>query len=191
MTSLGNGNWTYTIDISSLSWNNAISLSFYATDKWENIGLNNNFTKLYTIEIHDFQDPITTLSFIPHEGTTYVNQLTIFSLVGDDGFGSGLKNIKYKINESEWLDYSIPFNLNNYIEGYYNISYYSIDHAGNVEKINSLIIKLVEMPQDAPRDSPAIPGFDIFLVIGLIALITSFLTWKRVRSYLKSQKHII
>ena len=191
MTSLGNSNWTYTIDISGLSWNNAISISFYAIDIWGNNGLNNNFTELYSIKMHDFQDPITTLSFIPHEGTNYANQSTIFSLVGDDGFGSGLKNVKYKINESEWIIYSVPFKFNNYITGYYNISYYSIDLAGNVEEINSFIIKLVEIPQDTPRDTPTISGFDIFLVFGIISLITSFLIWNRSKFYLKSQKHLI
>lgn len=185
MTSLGNGNWTYIIDISGLSWNNAISISFYAKDIWGNLGL----TKFYTIEIHDFQDPITMLSFIPYESTTYVNHSTLISLVSDDGFGSGLENVKYKINESEWLDYNIPFNLNNYTEGYYNISYYSTDLAGNVEEINSFIVKLIKIPQDAPRDSPAIPGFDILLVIGLMALYTSFLTRKKIRSHFKNQEH--
>ncbi|TKJ24167.1 MAG: hypothetical protein CEE43_00355 [Promethearchaeota archaeon Loki_b32] len=180
MSSLGNSNWTFTIDISGLNWNDAISVSFFARDTWGNIGLNNNFTKLYTIRIHDFQKPVTTLSFIPHEGTNIVNKSTKFSLTGDDGLGSGIEIIRYKINGSGWSDYSASFNLTNYSEGFYNISYYSIDHAGNVEEINSIIIELIEVPQETPKSSSAIPGFDIFFIFGMIALMTIFLIWRRV-----------
>ena len=188
MVSLGNGNWTYTIDISGLNWDDSFSILFYTEDVWGNIGSNDNFLKLYQISIYDFQSPITSLSFIPFGGPDIVNVSTILSLDGYDGLGSGISTIRYKINDSNWMDYSIPFNLENYDYGYYNLSYYSIDYAGNVEEINSIIIKLVEITDELVRDTPAIPGFDILLIFGIIVLITTFSIWKRIRSNLKCRK---
>ena len=188
MISLGNGNWTYNLDISGLNWDDSFSILFYAEDVWGNIGSNDNFLKLYQITIHDFQSPITSLSFIPFGGTDIVNISTVLSLDCDDGLGSGISTIRYKINDSNWMDYSVPFNLTGYDYGYYNLSYYSIDHAGNVVGINSIIIQLVEIPDEHTGDTPAIPGFNLLLIFGIIALITTFSICKRIRSCLKCRK---
>lgn len=59
--------------------------------------------------------------------------------------GSGVSVIRYRINDSDWIDYIGAFTLSSYNVGYYNISYQAIDAAGNVEEINTILVKLVEI----------------------------------------------
>ena len=179
MTNLGNGNWTYTMDISSLNWNDVISFSFYANDTKGNIGMNDNSTELYEIQINDFQKPVTTLNFIPYEGVNVIRKSTLLSLTSNDNLGSGISIIRYKINNSDWYQYNTPFNFSTYEEGYYDIFFYAVDVEGNIEDTKSFIIQLKEISQEPPPDQ-AIPGFNIFIVLTIIGLGLFYLIKKEI-----------
>ena len=97
-----------------------------------------------------------------------MNVSTIFVLTADDGSGSGVSVIRYKINDSAWIDYDGPFNLSNYEYGDYLISYQAIDEVGNVEEIKTFLVTLEEMPRKPSE--PVIPGYNIILLIGVICL---------------------
>jgi len=177
MIDLGNGNWSYVIDISGLGWSNKFSISFFANDSVGNIGINDNSTILYTIKIFDFQKPSTTISFEPYSGINNVNESTLFNLAADDGLGSGISVIRYKINDSNWIDYDGVFDLSGYTFGDYIISYYTTDIAGNVEEIKTLLVILVDVSELTP--SPIIPGYDLILLISLICVVSIILIKKR------------
>lgn len=177
MINIGNGIWIIAVDISSLDWNDKITFYFYANDTWGNIGKENNLGMLYSIKIYDFQTPTSEILFNPVSGTNIVIKSTLYTIIANDDMGSGISEIKYKINNSNWYDYSIPFNLSTFSPGKYNISYYSLDNAGNIEEILSIIVVLIE-----PVPRPAIPGYDIILLIGEISVV-SIIIIKRKRKH--------
>ncbi|MFX1317447.1 MAG: OmpL47-type beta-barrel domain-containing protein, partial [Promethearchaeota archaeon] len=114
--------------------------------------------------------PRSSIHFTPHSGIDKVIKSTTFNLTADDGKGSGISVIRYKINNSNWIDYNEPFNLSNYSYGYYLISYQSIDKVNNGEHIN---IELIELVSDISKPSqPFIPGYHIFLLIGIICIVS-------------------
>lgn len=184
MDSLGNGNWTYTIDISGLNWNDVFFFSFYANDTRGNIGFNDNSTMLYKVFLDDFQKPVTALVFTPYNGVNEILESTIISLTSSDNSGSGISYIKYKIEDSIWYDYDTPINLSTYDLRYYEIFYYAGDVAGNIEDTKSFILHLVEETSEPPPPSPpqpAIPGFDIIFLLFSIGLGFAYLTKKRLK----------
>ena len=126
--------------------NGTVSIIVYANDTNNNVGFDEVLVRKDTIA------PTSSISFIPHNETNNVNISTLFSLTANDGNGSGISVVKYKINNSNWIDYGIPFNLSAYEFGDYNISYYAIDAVGNVEAIKTSLVKLVdtEISDDFP-----------------------------------------
>jgi len=192
MNSLGNGNWTYLIDISALSWNDMIIFSFYANDSWGNIGYDDNSSVFYKIKIFDFHKPLTTISFIPHSQVNIVNKSTLFTLIASDGMGSGISVIKYKINDSDWIIYNSSFDLSTHIYGDYLISFYAIDVIGNTEEIKTLLVTLVDIDigidggddeddngGDDENSGMTIPGYHLILLISIIGLISAILIKKK------------
>jgi len=137
-------------------------IMFYANNTFGNLG----YTTVSVIK--DIDAPTSYLFFIPQSGTNIVNVSTIFVLTADDGSGSGVSVIRYKINDSAWIDYDGPFNLSNYEYGDYLISYQAIDEVGNVEEIKTFLVTLEEMPRKPSE--PVIPGYNIILLIGVICL---------------------
>jgi len=180
MSNMGDNNWTYTIDISNLNWNDVIVFSFYANDTRGNIGINNNSSQNYIIRIHDSQEPVTSLSFVPYQGSNGVLKSTYFTLESSDNSGSGVNLIRYKINDSAWINYNSPFDLSNYEYKYYNISFFAIDFAGNVEITKFFIVELIDSAQEPPPDQ-IIPGFDIFIILSIISISAIYLFTKKIR----------
>ncbi len=126
----------------------------------------------------DSTAPTSSIFYVPHSGTNIVNKSTVFILSADDGTGSGVSVIRYKINNSGWFDYSAEFDLSGYDPGYYLISYYSVDAVGNTENENMLLIELIEIPSK-PSKPPAIPGYDILFLIGIICVVSGILLKNR------------
>jgi len=148
-----------------------VTILFYADDTLGHIGSAN-----VTI-LKDTISPISSISFIPHEGNNVVNKSTTFKITTDDGLGSGVSLIRYKINDSDWIEYNAPFALSTYNVGDYNISYQAIDAAGNAEEIKSILVKLVEI------DSFNEELLFIIIIIGSIAgLIFSTLMFLKAKS---------
>ncbi|MFX1481253.1 MAG: SBBP repeat-containing protein [Promethearchaeota archaeon] len=149
-------------NISQTEWDKKseglVNINFHANDS---IGLEG------TSSVSVYKDttaPTSSISFTPHSGTDIVNRSTTFILTADDGEGSGVASIMYKINDGDWTIYSNPFDLSDFKSGNHNISYYSIDKVGNIENIN---IQQLKIPS-----SNAIPGYNPFLVISLICIIS-------------------
>ncbi|TFF87924.1 MAG: hypothetical protein EU548_09580 [Promethearchaeota archaeon] len=146
------------------------NISFYAFDL---VGHIENINSLI-VELVDAYAPISWISFIPHSGIIKVNRTTNFTLFAYDaygGLGSGVSAIMYKIDDSGWIEYSIPFNLSGFAPGQHNISFYAFDLAGNNEIINSLIVELVKkdtggiIPGDDDDDDDDNDDVDILVPI--------------------------
>ena len=153
--------------------NGTVTFNFYAADSGGYIGHNEIKTR------KDINNPTSTLYFIPHSGTNIVNESTTFSINVDDGLGSGVSIIRYKINDSGLNDYLGPFTLSSYAYGYYNISYYAIDVVGNIEEEKSTIVQLVEIPPEIP---PGIPGYSLLILVSVLGLVSIIVIKKRVKS---------
>ncbi len=185
MIDLGNEKWFYELDISNLEWGDYLIFTFFASDSIGNIGINNNNSSLFKLKIYDFQKPISTISYIPHSGINIVNESTRFSIIANDNQGSGIFETFYSINNSNWINYTKPFDLSDFNPGTYIISYYSIDNAGNIEEIHSITISLIEeQPPDSPPDEDddsnqknrTIHGYNVILFIfGTIFISICFL----------------
>ncbi|MFX1377275.1 MAG: OmpL47-type beta-barrel domain-containing protein [Promethearchaeota archaeon] len=125
----------------------------------------------------DTTAPISSISFYPHSGTNIVNKSTTFTITADDGIGSGISIIRYKINNSDWIDYDARFNLSGYDYGYYLISFYAIDLAGHIEEENTLLVNLIEKPPG----QPAISGYTFFFPFFIISVISLIISKSRIK----------
>ena len=150
-----NGKYTVNLDISSLTWTNAIIFYFAAIDSAGNFELNNNGGLNYLIPIYDFQETITSLDFNLSFDPNFVDISTLFTLLAEDNVSmgsSGVKMIIYKIDNGDWKIYSVTFNLSEYSEGIHIIYYYATDYAGNVETTNQISIYLITQDSDLDGD---------------------------------------
>jgi hypothetical protein len=89
---------------------------------------------------------------------TYVTNNTSFTMLADDGNGSGVAETEYRISndtyDTGWTLYTAPFELASFSEGSYTLSYNSTDNAGNVESSNAAtIIVLQEIVRDIGVDN--------------------------------------
>jgi len=143
----------------------SLTIRFYANDTFGFEGYAEVVIK------KDLNPPQSSIS---HEGLT-------FTITADDGLGSGVSVIKYKINGSAWIDYTVPFGLD---YGNYNITHQAIDVVGNVEAEGTLIISLKEPPIE--EDSPGIPGYSPLIIMSavLIAVAIFIISFQR-----KNQKY--
>ncbi len=146
----------------------AVTIRFYANDSFGRVG----YTEVVINK--DLTPPTSLVSFFPHRGINEVNTSTTYILTADDGLGSGVSIIRYKINNSTWADYTGPFDLSSYEYGYYYISYYAIDLVNNIETDNTLLVLLVKL-----HSEQVVPGYHTFLLIGIICVVSVILIKKR------------
>ncbi|MFX1574563.1 MAG: SBBP repeat-containing protein [Promethearchaeota archaeon] len=147
-------------NISQAEWDKKgeglVTINFHANDS---IGLEG----ISGVSVYkDITAPTSSISFTPYKGTNIVKKSTNFTLTADDGQGSGVASIMYKINDGDWINFSTPFDLSDFKSGNFNISYYSIDKMGNIENINSQEVKI--------PGPGGIPGYSLLLVISLICV---------------------
>jgi len=159
-----------------------VTIRFYINDT----GGLENFDEVVVQK--DLTPPNSIISYIPYIAPNTVNISTEFSLSSNDGTGSGVTLLRYKINNSAWYDYTVPFDLSSYSYGHYLIKYQAIDAVGNIESEKSLLVLLKEIPSDIPSDTPSetpeIPGFSLLLVLSLMSLVSLMLI-KRYKKQLK------
>jgi len=112
---------------------------YYATDYAGNV----ENTKQITIYL-DINNITTLINFGYYEDSDikYVSNFTQFTINWNDGTGSGLQNIYYKVDSESFLVYSNPFTLLGYSEGLHTITFYSIDNVDNIELEKSITIYL-------------------------------------------------
>jgi len=101
------------------------TITYYAED---NLGIQENEQ---TINIYlDTASPTIAISMgQPNSSDVYVTSSTIIEINADDGGGSGIEVIKYKIDQSSWITYSSSVILS--IEGSQTITAYALDMIGN------------------------------------------------------------
>ncbi|MFX1593596.1 MAG: OmpL47-type beta-barrel domain-containing protein, partial [Promethearchaeota archaeon] len=152
--------------INQTAWDNKddgpITIRFYANDTLGSL----NYTDI--IVYKDITTPISSIYYIPFGENNIVDKSTIFYLNATDDQGSGVSLIMYKINNSNWNIYTNHFNLSNYAYGYYNISYYAIDNAQNIEDVKTLLV-LLKKPSDV---NLIILGYDLIYLNSIIYIIT-------------------
>jgi hypothetical protein len=96
----------------------------------------------------DTTPPVTDITHDPpdpdgHKGW-FISDITISFEATDDL--SGVDATYYRINEGEWKKYVEPFKLEN--DGFYQIEFYSVDNAGNVEDVKSREFKIDQTPPE-------------------------------------------
>ncbi|MHA1716517.1 MAG: OmpL47-type beta-barrel domain-containing protein, partial [Promethearchaeota archaeon] len=137
----GSGGWLLYIGPFNLSnaSNGTIAINYRAVD---HAGEIEAFGTLY-VRL-DSLSPVTQLDFTPTNGPSFVNDTTSFTFSIFEGAGeSGIFYTEYRVNGGSWINYTgAPFNLSSFPEGATLIEYRSIDNAGNVEPVNSIIVYL-------------------------------------------------
>jgi len=153
--------------INQTAWNDIengpLTVRFYANDT---LGFE-GYTDV-TLQ-KDIIPPTSMIYFTPFLSPNIVNQTTALYITADDGNGCGVLFIRYKINDSSWIDYTSPFVLSSYAYGDYNITYQAIDTVGNIEFEKSIIITLVEIPSETNRST--IPGYIVPLLMASICVV--------------------
>ncbi|TFF88319.1 MAG: hypothetical protein EU548_09025, partial [Promethearchaeota archaeon] len=151
----------------------------------------------------DATAPISSIFFEPHSGGNIVNKTTNFTLIADDGLGSGILEIKYKINDSIWFEYTGPFNLSTMEFGIYNISYYAIDNVGHSEEIKSILVELIDTESPIPTPNGGGGGIgggdgggggggdDDQIIISLIIISLSAIAATGILIYMMNKKRIL
>jgi len=146
-----------------------VTITFYANDTW-------GFEGYTTITVRkDTEPPVSFITYTPYGVMNIVNKSTTFTINIDDGTGSGVSIIRYKINNSSWIDYTGPFDLSSYTYGDYEITYQTIDNVGNIEDEKSIIVTLVEIP----TKQPGIPGYHLVVMICIISIVSAVIIKKR------------
>jgi len=152
-----------------------VTISFYGNNTLGNEGYAEVTVRKDTIA------PTSLISYIVHKEPNIVNKSTTFTLTADDGSASGVSVIRYKINESNWFEYSTPFDLAQSTYGDILISYQAIDEVGNIEVINTVLVALVEIHEKPAEEFPFIIIIAIVSTAGGIgaAIITIGILRKR------------
>jgi hypothetical protein len=95
---------------------------------------------------NDNTPPVTTISFSPKypngDNGWYTSYVVTVFLEATDMYG--VNTTYYSINSEPWEIYEKPFLLKE--ENVYNISYYSVDYAGNEESPKNATVKLDRTP---------------------------------------------
>jgi len=141
---------------------------------------NNSIGTLYQSDIRyfsiDVNAPTSMISFTPYRVPDIVIRSTAFTITADDGLGSGVSLIRYKINDLSWNTYIGSFNLSTYEYDIYNITYQAIDGVGHIESENTITVTLIPEPSQ-----PGIPGYNLFIMISIIGIITAVIVKKRIK----------
>lgn len=189
---LGDLNYTYLLDISHLNYGNIVKFSFHAKDKAGNMGLRDNGGLNYSIQIQDSYEPITSIDINFIREPFYISFATNITLFANDSAilgGSGVSQIRYKIDNGEWKDYVGPFNLSEYSQGFHIIYYNSTDFAGNIENTNQIKVYLTaEVSQSDDEDETSIDEIQPSSIsLGLWSLIFGSIAAIIVVNHMKSK----
>jgi len=128
-------NYTWVINENQRYYGKNINYSFY-DDGTYNVSLTvtdndgENDSDNCTL-IVDTQPPVTYMTITGEKGANnwYIENVTVVLNTKDET--SGIKHIKYKLDNSIWYRYSKPFNIS--LQGKHTLSYYTMDNALNTE----------------------------------------------------------
>ena len=144
--SFNNVSWMKYDDPIVLTEDGIFTMYYFAID---NAGNKENIN-VQVIKI-DLTAPSTTLTFtnyyVDDNDQIFITAQSLLTLNSFD-LASGIENIFYRINGSNWMLYNKSFNRSG-LNGFYLIDYYSIDLAGNAEGIKSQIVYLSNLIIDS------------------------------------------
>ena len=106
---------------------------------------------------NDTTPPKTTFSLTGLRGCNewYTSNVTVTLTASDND--SGVSHTKYQLDNNILINYSEPFILTS--EGPHNISYYSIDNAGNNETPKNMVVQIDKsIPQTTVSLIPQLPN---------------------------------
>jgi subtilase family serine protease len=133
------------------------TIEFYAVD---NVG---GQEQIQSISVYvDDTPPVSDLTY-PGE---FVRPSTDLELSASDD-GSGVATRWYRIDDGDWIQYSIPFSLN---EGSYTLEFYSVDNLGNAEGPQPMQVEVVIESQDAAEEANYKPILSVVLAIFLLVI---------------------
>lgn len=87
-----------------------------------------------------------------------IYQDTAISLIGDDGMGSGIQSVWYRIDEGSWQEYTTSFEIDiqTYGTGEHTIEYYAIDNYRNNGTVESTTVNLIKRSSSPESPLPFI-----------------------------------
>jgi len=123
----------------------------------------NEANNIFTWTIYAVSGPVTSLVIgDPNytEAVTYVKSSTPLGFSIEDRSGVGIRNTTYRIDDGSWANYTATgqFDLTGKADGQHQIAWYSVDYAGNVEKVRNTILYVDDTPP-LTSISPAIEPF--------------------------------
>lgn len=109
----------------------------------------------------DTTPPETTATLDPPSpdgaGGWYASPVEVTLIATDDD--SGVDYTRYRINNGTWGTYSAPFVVS--ANGHYQVDFYSVDNAGNVEPVDSVTFKInITVPTTVATFNPSEPDGD-------------------------------
>ncbi|TXT61957.1 MAG: putative Glutamyl endopeptidase [Promethearchaeota archaeon] len=136
---INEGSWTsYTISFTLDGYTEGLyTIEYFATD----FNGNEEIIKDEIIYL-DNTAPLSNLHFEPISGNNIISENTTFTITSDDGIGSGVDKIHYRIDGGFWMNYSGNFNLSGFSPGEHIIEFYAVDFIGNSESIQTISINI-------------------------------------------------
>ena len=159
MYRVGQGSWndyTVTGDF-TISQEGLATIQFYAVDM---VG-GQEQTQSISVYVDD-TPPVTELVY-PGE---QVRPSTDLELSATDD-GSGVASRFYRVDDGDWILYSIPFFLD---EGSYTLDYYSVDNLGNAEHPQQMQLEVELEGQDVEEEANYKPILSVVLAIFLLVI---------------------
>jgi hypothetical protein len=136
---INEGSWTsYTISFTLDGYTEGLyTIEYFATD----FNGNEEIIKDEIIYL-DNTAPLSNLHFEPISGNNIISENTTFTITSDDGIGSGVDKIHYRIDGGCWMNYRGNFNLSGFSPGEHIIEFYAVDFIGNSESIQTISINI-------------------------------------------------
>jgi hypothetical protein len=117
----------------------------------------------------DNTPPQTTLTIseskLSEDNALLIQSIMPITLTADDGAGSGVASIEYRLDDGNWVAYTKPFTVN--VSGDHKLYYRSSDKVGNVEVEQSVSIRVEVVTPTIPWDvngDGQVDANDLFLV---------------------------
>ena len=128
-------NYTWIINETELYYGKNINYTFHegtysvALTVTDNDGENDSDRCILVV---DTQPPVTRVKIIGEKGANnwYKENITVVLDTKDEI--SGIKHVKYRLDNSIWYRYNKPFSIS--LQGKHTLSYYTMDNAHNIEE---------------------------------------------------------